>query len=600
MKGRAIGLVLLTVATTIPAMPAFAATRVLLRADVNRDGVLSADDDRDRHLWTAGRGAIVLPNLDDDQRRCPPGESLSDDALAACNDAADEVVNGTADLMDLAPLRVEPLLADSATLSVSTTRIRLFARRDGGYRPLGPTTELTSRELRYGVTLAAEARDIVRDPAGWDGTADVTLRARRGDVTRSDQVRLRVAPLLFQHRLLPVRQMMVADMTPLPERPGEHQFRRDLRRELVEAGVRRPFLEYPVVGDDIWMQDLFEPAYLSAPGPGGREQRMTIYLRVANPNPDGWSADRPLRPSARGAFTRLRGPDVGAVQQYDPQRVADPAQYRNGTFDSAGNFDTIPPYGVHRTGRMLYGARAGTDFGPDPTFTRMLAAQGYQAPVVVDTSWLAVGHTDEFLAFVPARNSRGWALLVADPGLGLRLLERLVSQGAGGQRLVQGVAPELTEDPGLTVAEAVGRTELREGTRLATIGVNRALGILRRETGLTESEIVRVPALFSHISIDGYPRDGLTYLYLPGAANGVSTGTGTYLAPKQHGPRDRTGVDVFQRAAERALDRVGVRTGWVETWEYSHTFGLVGGEVDCVTNAVRDLSGTTPWWTSPS
>ncbi|MET9747179.1 hypothetical protein [Streptomyces ardesiacus] len=39
----------------------------------------------------------MLPNVDDDQQRCPTagsgGSRLSDDSLAACNDSADDVVN---------------------------------------------------------------------------------------------------------------------------------------------------------------------------------------------------------------------------------------------------------------------------------------------------------------------------------------------------------------------------------------------------------------------------------------------------------------------------------------------------------------------------
>ncbi|MBE1536792.1 hypothetical protein H4W34_006625 [Actinomadura algeriensis] len=78
----------------------------LLRADTDRDGRLSPADDAGRGAWTARRGAIMLPNLDDDTARCPTtgkgGGRLTDAALAACDDAADSVVNGAADVADLA------------------------------------------------------------------------------------------------------------------------------------------------------------------------------------------------------------------------------------------------------------------------------------------------------------------------------------------------------------------------------------------------------------------------------------------------------------------------------------------------------------------
>ena len=45
--------------------------KALLRADTDRDGRLSPADDDRRGSWTDGRGAIMLPNLDDDASRCP-------------------------------------------------------------------------------------------------------------------------------------------------------------------------------------------------------------------------------------------------------------------------------------------------------------------------------------------------------------------------------------------------------------------------------------------------------------------------------------------------------------------------------------------------
>lgn len=85
----------------------------ILRVDTDRDGKLSAEDDKDKNKWTTQRGAIFLPNLDDDQSRCPQkgadGKTLPDDELPKCNDATDGVVNGLNDLADLAPLSIEPV-----------------------------------------------------------------------------------------------------------------------------------------------------------------------------------------------------------------------------------------------------------------------------------------------------------------------------------------------------------------------------------------------------------------------------------------------------------------------------------------------------------
>lgn len=85
-----------------------------LTTDANRDGRLTAADEAGEDQWTDTRGAIFLPNLDDDERRCrvDPADlgqagAEVDRKLASCNDAADNRINGPRDAADLAPLRVD-------------------------------------------------------------------------------------------------------------------------------------------------------------------------------------------------------------------------------------------------------------------------------------------------------------------------------------------------------------------------------------------------------------------------------------------------------------------------------------------------------------
>ncbi|MFC4910124.1 protein-arginine deiminase family protein [Actinomadura gamaensis] len=633
-----IGLVPLATAALFAglAVPAVASvpSRVVLRADTDRDGRLTSADDAGRGTWTAARGAIMLPNLDDDRSRCPKaapdGARLTDAALAACGDASDDVVNGPSDFADLARLEIPAMrnlsAAAHATLlpdAASRDEIRLFIERQGRFVALGADGTLRPDELRHGVRLAIEARDIVRDPAVWTGFTDLTLtvtdrgvsradrdaaRADRG-VSRSDRVRLRVAPVLFQNDLMPLKRAVVADprapetlegrKAPSTPIPGAAGYRRDLRRALDAEGLRQPFDESPS-GGDRWMGDMYKTAYASMPGPGGAEHRIVVNLRAPAVTPDFPARDRPLRDASRPVFTKLRGPDVAGVQQFDATRVDRPDDnLYYGSAGSTGNFGTIPPYGAYPTGRIVYGGEG--KFTPDPTFTRMLAAQGYQDPVVVDTSWLGVGHIDEFMHFVPARSARGWAMVVADPRLGLKLLKDLARTGGGSQRLVDGVDPSKTDKPGMTVAQALHDPSLLDGTRIAGRGVDKALRQLREQAGITGEDIVRVPVLFTKLALPaGYPRTDLTVAYLPDAANGIATGTTArgYLAPVQHAPK-RAGKDVFEQATERALGKVGVHVRWIEDWDYAHHVGTAGGDVHCVTNVDRDLRGTTAWWRSP-
>jgi protein-arginine deiminase len=110
---------------------------------------------------------------------------------------------------------------------------------------------------------------------------------------------------------------------------------------------------------------------------------------------------------------------------------------------------------------------------------------------------------------------------------------------------------------------------------------------LLKATGLHEDELVRLPVFFNQV-----PGYGLLKAMTPGLVNGLSITDRQFAAPDPHGPRLH-GRDVFRQATERALARNGVRVHWVEDFFWAH---LGGGEVHCATNALRDTSSATPWW----
>ncbi|MCD0447273.1 protein-arginine deiminase domain-containing protein [Glycomyces sp. A-F 0318] len=595
--------------------------RALLLADTNRDGQVTAADAAGRGEWTPGRGAIVVPNLDDDLQACPSlapdGERLSDDALAACSDGADEVVNGAADLLDMAPLRIGPKrgLGAGATATVAVDgpagdAARLFVQGgDGDYSMLGPDDPITADRLRDGVDLVLEATGFAETDAGF---IDVALSVRDGRTVETDRVRIRIAPLLLAHDLAPIDRLIVSDngtavedaerhgydpaASPPPVHEGEAAFREDLVAGLESAGLEGRLTMYPT-GDDRWMRDQFITGYASMPGPGGDPHTLTVVLRSAVVDPEGSTPEFPLRDAGRPAFTLLQGPDTAVVQTYSPERVGqDEYNALWGSFSSTGNVIVAPPHaagdGARPAGRVLYGSDGG-EAAPDPAFVDFLAAQADQDPLAIDTSWLGVGHIDEFLSFTAADNDRGWAAVVADPALGARLLEALVDDGLGGQGLVQGAAPDGAD---LTVAQALEAPEIVEGNRIAAEGIDAALAVLARELGLGEDEIVRVPALFTELVIEGYPRQDIVANHMPAIVNGVETGTGAFLAIQPHGPLDAAGRDVYAAAAEAAFADAGSRIAWVEAWDYGHAVGTVGGEIHCLTNSIRDQTGTAPWW----
>ncbi|MFE1578323.1 protein-arginine deiminase domain-containing protein [Streptomyces fradiae] len=627
-------LALSVIATILaPAAPALAAPppRADLRADVDRDGrvdVTGATDDAGEDTWTPARGAVFLPNIDDDTKRCPTtdprGRPLPDAALAACNDAADTHVNGTPDAADLARVRSVPMknLPASATgtlrVVAGAKNTRVFVKRGTGWTWVTAATRLTAAELRAGVEFGVEATDVVRDPRLWGGRAVLRLTVAAGSATTSDDVTLRVAPLLTHHHLQAAQQVLVTRVPGTdPFARAQQAFVRGLAAEAKAAGVGHPLFTFERY-DDIWAQDFVEPGYVSMTGPDGRRQAIRVMLRSAQPD----------RESGRELFERLRGKGIGVVQ------VSGVRESEEWTLNSMGNLETVPPYThagrVFPAGRIIMGERRDTGSKPALAMRSLLQAQGFQDPLLLDTSWLHVGHVDEFVQFLPAPGTpRGWRIGVADPEAGLRLLRDAQKAGHGGTRMFSVPGSADLPAPKETIDQALASKWLVADNTMAAQRIRANLDVLKRETGVTDAEVVRVPALYTRGTEQGERGDRvprltrlgagdppesvteygqqkrlareegrsaargpavMTSAYVPGAVNGLLLGGDRYLAPRQWGPVIG-GEDVFTAAVTAAYTRAGLKVSYIDDWS---TYHLGMGEVHCGTNTLRDTSAA--WW----
>ncbi|GAB2871245.1 hypothetical protein GCM10027074_43480 [Streptomyces deserti] len=622
-------------ATTTPAVAAEPVATADLRADVNRDGrvdVTGGSDKRGEDRWAVERGAVYLPNIDDDSRRCPVtgpgGRALSDAKLAACNDGSDTKVNGTADAADLARVRSVPMpgLPNDATGSVKLTtgaqHTRVFVKRSGAWTPVTARTRLSAAELRAGVEFGVEATDVIRDSARWDGRAVIRLAVTSRGTTTADSVTLRVAPLLTHHPVQNAQQVMVTKVRGSGEWERlQQKFVKNLGREVQRAGITKPLVTFEKYGD-IWAQDFVEPAYVSMAGPGGQRQLMRVMLRSAQPD----------RPAGRELFEKVRGRDIGVVQAFDRGEPDD------WSLNSFGNLETIPPYAhggrSFPAGRIIMGERKDSGARPSKAIRTLLKSQGLQDPLLLDTSWLHVGHVDEFVQFLPADTPRGWRIGVADPQAGLKLLREAEQAGHGGTKMFS--VPRLPDLPAPeeTIAQALASRHLVADNELAARRITANLEILKRETGVTDEEIVRVPALYTRgTESEGPAADGMrvprltrmgadaslmkslekyghqervpgdrsgsgamaaptvqTSAYVPGAVNGILLGRDRYLAPRQWGPVIG-GKDIFTEAVTAAYRQAGMKVSYIDDW---YTYHLGMGEVHCGTNTLRDASAA--WW----
>jgi protein-arginine deiminase len=559
-----------------------------LRADSNRDGeVLFDASDADKTVWDAHHGAVFLANIDDDKERCP--KDGDDVTLAKCNDAANEVVDGADDALDLARLKSKPWAEApddaTATLTVSANAkdfVRVFKRTGPGaadFAVLGDGGALTVDELRAGVEFGLEGKDIVRDKDSWDGFVDVTLTVVAGAETAKDTVKLRVAPVLTYHHLLHAEETFVANNGS----PGNRAMRTDLAQACKLVSLPPPT---EIAEDDQWAQDYFETAYMSMPGAGGVQHVMHVNLRSANVY-DPRDSKSPLRPAGQVVFRDFRGKDTAAVQQYDISHAQE-----MDSLNSFGNTETIPPYTFegqsYPFGRILRGSTP--TFYPDKTFTKMLVSQSIQPLVEIDTSWLLVGHVDETTSFVKANTPRGWVLLVNDPTIAKKMLEDQVAAGHGDVPMF--VNEHWYDDNGkaspaeATISQVLADTVVMGASAEAATEIAGQLTALKKATGLTDDEIIKIP--FLHTSTQGS-----SYAYIPGMVNGIYVADGRFVVPRPHGPLI-DGKDIFEQTMTDRLAPLGISVTFAEDWDDYHA---ALGEVHCGTNTRRKIPDAK-WWES--
>lgn len=593
-------------------------------ADTNRDGLVDIEGDTDilaKTTWTQDRGALFLANIADTNQRCSSTitNATPDADLDKCHDASDDVLRQA---KYLAPLRTLPDAGLSAEVTGSVRvagegaqdKVRIFVKSGSAWEFVASNYTFTADELRGGLELGIDARDV-RRPDGWDGKANVHFSITDGVETASDEVALRVAPLLTHHHAQQAEKVFA---TSLSNNPQQRQFVEDLEAVTADAGLPDVFR---LTGQDIWTQDFFEPGYSSIPGPEG-----PIVLRIMIR-----SAQR-SRSAGRQVFRVLRSEDVGAVQFF-----AD-----GDTIDSTGNLETIPPYthnGVsYPAGRIIMGA-----FGDrTPKIFPLLEAQQTQAPLALDTSWLFVGHVDEFLQFLPVDSERGWVLMADDPLAGLEILSRASEAGHGSKPAFS--RPSRPSDanqciPHTTIDHELEREDFKTLNEHAAERIQANIDILKQETGITDEEIFRVPALFyvydpdigsgpcvakdigdtatsrvnSVTDNNGNPtlpsiitagggrhssslnaRQVVAHepvlAHYPGTINGVVLSDSFYLAPNPWGPVV-DGEDIFAKAVTATYAQANYNVTYMDDWFSHHIYA---GEIHCGSNTWRNTDA--PWW----
>lgn len=542
-------------------------------ADTNRDGRVDSADEAGEDDWSTAHGAVMVANLDDDD-----GDGK--------RDASDDVLSGTTDLADLAPviLRRYRGLARDASVSLSVeapaqSEVRIFADREGDivelYAPGSARVSIPAEWLSADdVRLFVEA--IEGRHTGWDGLARITLTVAGSDgTTEQDSVMLRSAPVIFQDNTLDAKVLYVMKIDD-PQLDTNEPFFRALDTLRPRGVALYPVDQYRYQADR-WLQDNMEFGYQVLPSETGPHLVSTI---LETKRPTGRSG---LEPFATG---ELLGRDTGYVF---PGGRATSHNY-------GGNIEVSPPVTLPGSafpwGRLVIGGGSlgqldGTarEEHMTPRQRSFLDAQVQGPAVEVSTEWLAVGHIDEIMQMVPdlsGASPRGFKVVIASPAQARRALERLRAEGDGRAVVFRGRSSQTT------VREILDDETRMTFNAQAQARIDTVRSAMARGLGLTNADFVEVPVLYEPLNFDG---EILGAAYNPGIQNLVTLND-TLFVPDPEGPKV-DGVDVFQALTREALEPLGLTVHFVDVFESYHE---KMGEAHCGTGVLR-APHATAWWT---
>lgn len=543
-----------------------------LDVDTDRDGDIDDDDEAQEEVWTRTRGALVLANLDDDDRDGRPDGSVRG-------------VAGTEDSADLSGLliRAHPGLtrADSVVLNITPAaalaRIQVYSQ---GLRPLSADSggiQLDPTDLSEDQFLWVEATEA--RSGSWDGTAQLTLRIATGSESFEDTVTLRTTPVVFTHHLNAAERLFVMQITDR-RLVANDPFYDQLRAQLSGSGINLVTAEQYEWSGDRWLQDPLQSGYQEATAIGGSAVRMPTFLKTERPTEEfglEFYVDQ-----------AILAPNVG---------FAYPGRSRDTSLNYGGNLEIAPPHtgpdGDFPLGRIVIGGGILGLLNGSPwqdhmsqRQTEWLDAQEVQGPSVeVSTEWLAVGHIDEIFLFLPnlnaAEGERPWKVAIASPDLAWRLLEEAAGAGAGAQAVFNGRETETT------VNRILGDTTLQEINDAAQARIDTVREGLTQHLGLTEADFFELPVLFETIQFDTLE---LAAAYNPGIQNMVVAGDQLFV-PDPEGP-NVNGQDPWQAWAQTQLGNLGFEVQFVDVFDAYH---LQLGEAHCGT-LVQRTPPEASWW----
>ncbi|KAM9035846.1 protein-arginine deiminase type-1-like isoform 2-T2 [Sarcophilus harrisii] len=547
------------------------AIEVSLDVDTGRTGTIKRNKD-DKKTWSwgpEGRGAILLVNCDRDSH-LPGGVDYSHSRLYSLADLQDMSkmvlwTNGPDKIFDNHKLVLHVSHNDS-------DKVRVF-HAQGGNRVSDYKRVLGPDKLSYSVDRGPGEQEItfyVEGLAFPDAdffglvSFDITLMDTDGLLETpifTDTVVFRVAPWI----------MTPNTQTPLDVYVCSLVERESFQAEFLDAmtyltlKAKCQLIICPLVDNrnDRWIQDELEFGYIEAP----HKAFPVVFDSPRN------------RGLKEFPFKRILGPDFGYVTR-------EPAHGGVSSLDSFGNLDVSPPVTVqgkeYPLGRILIGSSFPKSGGRRmaKVVRNFLYAQKVQSPVELYSDWLSVGHVDEFLSFVPAPGPKGFRLLLASPDACFKLFQEKKDEGYGTATQFEGLKRRKKK---ITIDEMLNDRSLRSDNRYAQKCIDWNREVLKRELGLSESDIVDIPQLFKL-------SDSYAEAFFPDMVNMIVLGKFLGI-PKPFGPIIN-GRCCLEQKVQDLLQPLGLKCTFIDDYQSYH---VLMGEIHCGTN-VRRKPFSFKWW----
>jgi hypothetical protein len=308
---------------------------------------------------------------------------------------------------------------------------------------------------------------------------------------------------------------------------------------------------------DPWAQDEIEIGYCFAP-----HASMHVVLHCKrNRGLDAW-VHAELPGPGMGLFDGLHAPNAssdslhygGNLEATPPVKVATPAL-------SAGAAG--PAIKAHRAapfGKILLGDSSARKVDGD--YRTFLIAQHVQPALPVDTSWLQVGHVDEFISFVPDSSPKGYKMLFGSVKAMNVLLKEAskVPISSGRTHFHRG---KWTDGVKVTDYDETSVEDLLKKAKAFNDRVRneKLIPIYQRlQTGLhlAESDIIHVPTYFTPPATPAPKLSKTpTVAQTVGMVNMLVLGS-HLMIPKPFGPRME--VADAQAVLERAFKQLGIKS----------------------------------------